>query len=835
MSKNDNEILKRVLLLMNYDNKRTLSENVNIINEQSEQQKRLLFSKFPCIKSNLDKGIGQVTALDDGSAVYFLNGNWYYNNGRKRVNGVSQKYNCNDVVFSPKKLSTTNLAEFLKSLDNPNQSEIVEFETKGYKSVLGKMITSWVDLLMKKNINELLDQYNQLVKMGKGGNTQGLPNFGKGKTTLSSIILENEIYNRKSQNGDVNAKKPENIKNKEKGYIPKEYFTKSASQIYNETYESLPNEGDGDDFRLWFNQNYPEIAKSPCGDGEKLDLKGGYNTKYIICAAEYKPKGSNKTAYQLFKETKKENKLVSQTTLDSKYKTDVQNLGVINKNCEPLCFLNNDELLVMKSCLGNTDSTKWKTLKQNWDFYSKTDKESLLDYISYELNSCVKSKKISKPDFDFLNKKIENFLYGRMKSSSQQNLDVKQSYAKSKGKENEVKKNQEEFYKFIITQQRVTNIYNKEWLECSIGASKPEKCGNIPYCGRSAKEFFEKIARGELKTKDGNIVGDPYTDKNGNVKYFEPDVFDGSDLESKWDIPCSSDFWDEWGGTIQISAAAIGAIAGIVLPVLGYASYALLAELSIDAVAGATALYQSIKEKDKTGIAINTVFLSLPFLLDIPASDKFFKNLKYGKENLQNLSDKFEQFKLSKPNYTSEELAEWIKNLSGYEIAMFKNVISKADDAADSYSRDKLKEAIKKEVDLFKNAKQGARAWIPNTTIGKLLIYMGPMVGYHFAIKNKVIKDTLLRHEKNKELTVRQVVAWDAALSNTTTDNLIKIQREIEKNNNFLIEKTKTESFKRIENIKKELENTDTSEETANQLLSEFQSATDNLISEIVK
>ena len=113
MSKNDNEILKRVLLLMNYDNKRTLSENVNIINEQSEQQKRLLFSKFPCIKSNLDKGIGQVTALDDGSAVYFLNGNWYYNNGRKRVNGVSQKYNCNDVVFSPKKLSTTNLAEFI--------------------------------------------------------------------------------------------------------------------------------------------------------------------------------------------------------------------------------------------------------------------------------------------------------------------------------------------------------------------------------------------------------------------------------------------------------------------------------------------------------------------------------------------------------------------------------------------------------------------------------------------------------------------------------------------------------------------------------------------------
>ena len=34
MSKKGNEILERVLLLMNYDNKMTLNENINVIVEQ---------------------------------------------------------------------------------------------------------------------------------------------------------------------------------------------------------------------------------------------------------------------------------------------------------------------------------------------------------------------------------------------------------------------------------------------------------------------------------------------------------------------------------------------------------------------------------------------------------------------------------------------------------------------------------------------------------------------------------------------------------------------------------------------------------------------------------
>ena len=75
---------------MTKNRKMTLNENINVIVEQSEQKKQSFFKKFPCIKTNLDKGIGQITSLDDGSPVYFLNGNFYK---YKSLNTNPGKYN----------------------------------------------------------------------------------------------------------------------------------------------------------------------------------------------------------------------------------------------------------------------------------------------------------------------------------------------------------------------------------------------------------------------------------------------------------------------------------------------------------------------------------------------------------------------------------------------------------------------------------------------------------------------------------------------------------------------------------------------------------------------
>ena len=59
-----------------------------------------------------------------------------------------------------------------------------------------------------------------------------------------------------------------------------------------------------------------------------------------------------------------------------------------------------------------------------------------------------------------------------------------------------------------------------------------------------------------------------------------------------------------------------------------------------------------------------------------------------------------------------------------------------------------------------------------------MIIYSGPIAGYTVAVKNKIIKDSLIRLQANKRLSVQQVVAWDAALFGLTNDQLLEIQRK---------------------------------------------------------
>jgi len=907
MEDNQKELINKVLLLMNYDNKKTLTENKkNILNEQIPGSTHPLplnwKNNIPLPKvgewlPNTDSRILNNKIKDnfrkdkEGNGAYFIptggensdgdylqpfymwdskvysdkNGDqyikmeewvedpkstnvmWGYKktgnskdfyltkNGKKikenpftmRGSGKNQRVDYNNIetkgsdIFLDKngniKDPDKNLKEFLNRLDTTNVKEKKEFDS---------LLNAWVNYLMSKNLTELLGVYDKVVSFGKGGNTKDLPNYGKGTTTLGSIVLENEIYNRKSQAGQ-NPPKPEDIDGKSKYGIPQGYFIKTATDLYNSLYESKPNESDGNEFRGWFIKQYPDKAKNPCGDGENLDPEGKYDNKYILCAAEYKPKGSDKTAYQLFKQTKEQKNVTMDAgpKLSDKYSLDSENLGVVNKNCIPFCFLNDDELKVFKSCIGNPSSEEWKYLEQSWyaNAMENTDnsKEALSTAIRLKLFSC-QPLKISKENAEFLSQKIDNKIYGKLtKMIGAQDVQGQSRRAKEQKIENEAQK--QEFYKWVIKQQRVTNIYDIKWLECTIGLKTEDECGDTPYCGRAGKDFLEKIARGELKTTKGKTVGNPYRDSGGNIKHYIPDTYDGSSMDNQWDIPCSSDFWDEWGGTIQIGAAIAGVIASTILagPLGATETLALLAELSIDAAAGSYALYQSVKEKNNVDIAANAVFLALPFLLDLPATDKLFKEFKYGKTNISNLNDKFNAFKLSNPQYTSDELSTWMKNLNGHELATFNKVISKSE--TDKYFQSQLKDAIKKQSDLMAGAKlTGARYWVPNSTMLKMLIYVGPMAGYIFAIRNKSIKDNLIRLQNNKKLTVQQVIAWDAALMGLTNDQYLELANRIKNNPNYFVEQSNTPEFKNLEKTKKQLENTKITEEDAKRFEDEF-------------
>jgi hypothetical protein len=259
-----------------------------------------------------------------------------------------------------------------------------------------------------------------------------------------------------------------------------------------------------------------------------------------------------------------------------------------------------------------------------------------------------------------------------------------------------------------------------------------------------------------------------------------------------------------------------------------------ITELAIDSIVGAYALYQSIKEKDNIGITVNSIFLALPFILDIPAADKFFKEIKYGREAISNLSSKFDTFKLSNPNYTSQELETWLNGLSGYELNTFNKVIKQME--TDSYFQSKMKEAIKRNSDIFADAAISTkRFWIPKPGIQKMLIYTGPMAGYLFATKNKLIKDSLIRLESSKKLTVSQVVAWDAILMNCTNDELVMIQKAVEANNNYFYEMSKLPEYQEAYKIKKELENFSMDEADAQRLLDSFNNAVDDILNEALK
>jgi hypothetical protein len=766
---------------------------------------------------------------------------------------------------SGKLKDTKNLKNLLESIDKPEEG-FNEWLKNPTNSELGKLVDAWVNLIMSKNLNELLVLYNDVVKLGKGGNTPDLPNFGKGTTTLSSIILENEIYNRRSQNrqqGGPEPRKPEVIDGKKMYGIPQGYFVKTATELYNKTYESLPKENDGDNFREWFISKYPDKAKNPCGDGEPLFKSGPYNNKWILCAANYKPKGSDVNAYNLYlNERKKTNIFASkdggikpengEVNPELKYvrnladynDVNAENVGVTNQNCSPFCFLNDEELNVFKSCVGssNPPSDNWKILRNTWDL---NDKDTLSEMISYQLFACQPTK-ISSENSKFLTKKINNKLFGKLNKivagndsgSEQKRQEVikgqitQEKRAKEKEKEIEEIKQKEEFYKWVIKQQRVINIYNTEWLECTIGVKNESECGNTPYCGRAGKEFLEKIARGELKTSKGKTVGSAYRDSSGNVKYYVPDVDnDGDPLKNQWDVPCTSDTWDEYGGYIQMGAALAGIIASTVLtgPFGLAATTGLIVELSIDAIAGGYALYQSIKEKDNIGIAVNSIFLALPFLLDIPAADKLFKEIKYGKKAITDLSSKFDNFKLSNPTYSTQDLQTWLTGLNGYELNTFNKVIKETQ--TDSYFQKTMKDAINKNSDLFANATSTTkRFWIPKPGLQKMIIYVGPMGGYIFAVRNKIIKDSLIRLQSNKRLSVQQVVAWDAALFGLTNDGLLEIQRRINENPFYLLEQSNTAEFKEVEKTKKQLENTKLSPEDADRFYKELQSDIDNLV-----
>jgi hypothetical protein len=94
----------------------------------------------------------------------------------------------------------------------------------------------------------------------------------------------------------------------------------------NRSYPS--NKEEGDRFRAWFNQVFPFKAKNPCGDGQKLDLTGTFDNKFVKCAADFDKYG--KRAFKMFLEQKGGVLKVYKSVVDREKQTGVP-IGYTNE------------------------------------------------------------------------------------------------------------------------------------------------------------------------------------------------------------------------------------------------------------------------------------------------------------------------------------------------------------------------------------------------------------------------------------------------------------------------------------------------------------------------
>ena len=87
------------------------------------------------------------------------------------------------------------------------------------------------------------------------------------------------------------------------------------------------NNDEGNKFRTWFNKVFPYKSTNPCGDGERLDSTGNYQTKWVKCAADYNAYGER--AFSMFLRLKGKIEVVysSYNDIEKQLNMDLQSMS----------------------------------------------------------------------------------------------------------------------------------------------------------------------------------------------------------------------------------------------------------------------------------------------------------------------------------------------------------------------------------------------------------------------------------------------------------------------------------------------------------------------------
>jgi hypothetical protein len=105
------------------------------------------WEKFSCVVKHPK---AKVTKMSNGSQAYDINGVFYYNNGRKAVNGTMANYTCNDPEFSATTTTTSGGGVKKGGRVSNLQPKTKTIQSKLGVSQTGTMDQSTIDALMTK-------------------------------------------------------------------------------------------------------------------------------------------------------------------------------------------------------------------------------------------------------------------------------------------------------------------------------------------------------------------------------------------------------------------------------------------------------------------------------------------------------------------------------------------------------------------------------------------------------------------------------------------------------------------------------------------------------------
>jgi hypothetical protein len=697
MDNNKQIILERVLLLMKYDNKKTLSENYDrVISEQPKP-------------SFLPQNSG-----------------------------------------GPPPPLSSNIETIAKWIDDNSV-----FKPKEWQSYLD----SYIDVISHMSLDKLLALQKTMSKR-TGAITEGLPGFRGGikqpqlysgdkplptsfGATVTSLLLENEIYNQRVISGDQNPPKPQHqLVNSSLKWATKlvpsvEYNRKTEKQqqqslegdvskeidTYSKTKKITPSLSNL--FRKWFIENFSAKSANPCGDGEPLDETGSPNTKAFKCSMNYKPwnqKIKDFTDDVIYKSGMGKER--AKSYIIGKYNEIEASQGLLPENYSFKKIIKNainNFILEQSDYLGSGGSFERELqfpLATNDEIKTgRFGKDEIIDFAPGTIKSSdVPVDGLTAWDFFIKNKGKKHFfgskynenVYFEEENSKKENeekqkiKDISKRYSKviedndiedtdiltsedwkyisnTQGDVVEIIKKRVEYRLKEINTQYGSNlsqneflrrVYDEQFINCSIGAWKGTKCrtssGEIENCGKGAMKYFNDVAKQERKNCKGESVGQWYN-KNGQL-YLAREC-------GGYKIPCTSEFWEEYGTPIQLTAAGVAVIIGLFGSEFGLSGAAIWgAEQFINFSVGAMSLYYAMKEKDPIAAAFSILWIALPVYLESPAFVEKLLSKKFTAIEIQQFTNSINQFKRTNPKATVSQIQAWILTLPSRQQQIFASI-----------------------------------------------------------------------------------------------------------------------------------------------------------------